>query len=148
MTHRFPLGGTSWSVWRDALLRTTGFPAAGLDRLTGPECAAVADAYLAGSADLGAFQAQYAIAQSVTGPEGGEGVRMSGIALGDPQGRMVYQPDHPLADAAGYIRMPDIDLGSQMSQLIMAQRGFQAQASVIRNAQDVYASALSIGKQS
>ena len=61
MTHRFPLGGTSWSVWRDALLRTTGFPAAGLDRLTGPECAAVADAYLAGSADLGAFQAQYAV---------------------------------------------------------------------------------------
>ena len=92
-----------------------------------------------------AFQAQYAIAQSVNGQEG---VRVSGIALGDPQGRMVYQPDHPLADAAGYIRMPDIDLGSQMSQLIMAQRGFQAQASVIRNAQDVYASALSIGKQS
>jgi flagellar basal-body rod protein FlgC len=95
-----------------------------------------------------AFQAQYAIAQSVAGPLGGEGVRVSGIALGDPQGRMVYQPDHPLADAAGYVRMPDIDLGSQMSQLIMAQRGFQAQASVIRNAQDVYASALSIGKQS
>ena len=29
----------------------------------------------------------------------------------------------------------------------MAQRGFQAQSSVIKNAQDVYASALSIGKQ-
>ena len=75
-------------------------------------------------------------------------MRVSGIALGDAQGRMVYQPDHPLADADGYIRMPDIDLGSQMSQLIMAQRGFQAQASVLRNAQDVYSSALSIGKQS
>ena len=95
-----------------------------------------------------AFQAQYTIAQSAAGPEGGEGVRVSGIALGDAQGRMVYQPDHPLADADGYIRMPDIDLGSQMSQLIMAQRGFQAQASVLRNAQDVYSSALSIGKQS
>ncbi|NUR09865.1 MAG: flagellar basal-body rod protein FlgC [Nocardioidaceae bacterium] len=89
-----------------------------------------------------AFQAQYAVAQSV---EGG-GVRVSGIALGDPNGRLVYQPDHPLADANGYIRMPDIDLGSQMSQLIMAQRGFQAQASVVRNAQDVYSSAISIGK--
>jgi flagellar basal-body rod protein FlgC len=87
------------------------------------------------------------MAQSVEGREGGEGVRVSGIALGDAEGRMVFSPDHPLADADGYVRMPDIDLGSQMSQLIMAQRGFQAQSSVIRNAQDVYSSALSIGKQ-
>ena len=95
-----------------------------------------------------AFQAQYAIAQSVEGPEGGEGVRTSGIALGDPEGKVVYQPDNALADADGNVRMPDIDLGSQMSQLIMAQRGFQAQSSVLRNAQDIYSSALSIGKQS
>jgi flagellar basal-body rod protein FlgC len=95
-----------------------------------------------------AFQAQYVMAQSVENPEGGQGVRVSGIARGDAQGRLVYQPDHPLADAKGYVRMPDIDLGSQMSQLIMAQRGFQAQSSVLRNAQDVYSSALSIGKQS
>lgn len=89
-----------------------------------------------------AFQAQYAVARSV---EGG-GVQVSGIALGDPTGRVVHQPDHPLADADGYVRMPDIDLGSQMSQLIMAQRGFQAQASVVRNAQDTYSAALSIGR--
>ncbi|MDX6301864.1 MAG: flagellar basal-body rod protein FlgC [Nocardioidaceae bacterium] len=95
-----------------------------------------------------AFQAQYVMAQSTQGPEGGSGVRVSGLALGDPVGRLVYQPDHPLADAKGYVRMPDIDLGSQMTQLIMAQRGFQAQSQVIRNAQDVYSSALSIGRQS
>jgi flagellar basal-body rod protein FlgC len=91
-----------------------------------------------------AFQAQYVEAQAVPG----SGVRVSGIALGDPTGRVVYQPDSPLADAKGYVRMPDIDLGSEMSQLIMAQRGFQAQAAVVKNAQDVYASALSIGKSS
>ena len=90
-----------------------------------------------------AFQAQYVMAQS---RDGAGGVRVSGIAQGDPAGRLVYQPDHPLADAEGYVRMPDIDLGSQMSQLIMAQRGFQAQSSVIKNAQDVYQSALSIGR--
>lgn len=91
-----------------------------------------------------AFQAQYAVAQTI---EGG-GVRVSDIALGDPTGRVVYQPDNPLADAAGNVRMPDIDLGSQMSQLIMAQRGFQAQAAVVRNAQDTYSAALSIGRNS
>ena len=89
-----------------------------------------------------AFQAQYVMAEAVT--DGG--VRVSGVALGDPTGRLVHDPDNPLADANGYVRMPDIDLASQMSQLIMAQRGFQAQAAVVRNAQDVYASALSIGR--
>ncbi len=46
--HLVPLPGTEWKVWRDARLRTTGFPADGLDRLSAPDCAAAADAYLAG----------------------------------------------------------------------------------------------------
>ena len=89
-----------------------------------------------------AFQAQYVMSQAVPGG----GVRVSGLPLGDQVGRLVYQPDHPLADANGYIRMPEVDLASQMSQLIMAQRGFQAQTAVVRNAQEVYSSALSIGR--
>ncbi len=91
-----------------------------------------------------AFQAQMVNAQART--DGG--VDVASIELGSAEGRLTYMPDHPLADADGYVRAPDMDMGSQMSQLIMAQRGFQAQASVLRNAQDVYSSALSIGKQS
>ena len=89
-----------------------------------------------------AFHAQMVVAQEVPGA----GVRVANIVRGDAAGRVVYQPDSPLADAKGYVRMPDIDLGAEMSQLIMAQRGFQAQAAVVRNAQDVYSAALSIGK--
>ncbi len=48
MSHLLPLPGTEWSVWRDMLLRTAGFPAGGLDRFTAPEAAAAADALLAG----------------------------------------------------------------------------------------------------
>jgi flagellar basal-body rod protein FlgC len=102
----------------------------------------IANANTARRTDQAAFQAQFVMAEAKT--EGG--VRVSGLALGDPEGRLVHQPDHPLADGGGYVRMPDIDMASQMSQLIMAQRGFQAQASVVRNAQDIYSSALSIGR--
>ncbi|WP_262285284.1 thioesterase domain-containing protein [Micromonospora sp. MA102] len=45
--HRVPLGGTAWSVWRDAILRTTGFPADGLDLFAAPRAAAAADELLA-----------------------------------------------------------------------------------------------------
>jgi hypothetical protein len=48
--HTVPLPGTEWRIWRDALLRSAGFPADGLDRFTAPELARVADAHLDGHA--------------------------------------------------------------------------------------------------
>ncbi|MFJ2032324.1 lantibiotic dehydratase [Streptosporangium sp. NPDC087985] len=45
------LGDTGWSVWTDALLRTTGFPADGLDAFAAPSAAAAADDLLAGHGD-------------------------------------------------------------------------------------------------
>jgi flagellar basal-body rod protein FlgC len=62
------------------------------------------------------------------------------------QGRMVSMPDSPLADANGYVRAPDIDMSSEMSQLIMAQRGYQSSVQVTKTAQDTYSSALQIGE--
>ena len=89
-----------------------------------------------------AFQAQMIIANS----RPGGGVDVTGIALSDPAGRMISDPNNPLADADGYVRAPDIDMASQMSQLVMAQRGFQASVQVTKNAQDTYTSALQIGR--
>ena len=47
--HCVPLGGTGWDVWREAVLRMTGFPADGLMLFTSQETAAVADACLDGA---------------------------------------------------------------------------------------------------
>ncbi|MFU8874621.1 lantibiotic dehydratase [Micromonospora sp. SL4-19] len=55
MNHLLPLGRTGWSVWRDVVLRTAGFPAAGLARFAAPEAAAAADALLAGEGIREAF---------------------------------------------------------------------------------------------
>lgn len=44
--HLVPLGDTGWSVWRDVVLRSTGFPADGVDRFAAPDCARAADAML------------------------------------------------------------------------------------------------------
>lgn len=89
-----------------------------------------------------AFQAQMVVAQS--DPNGG--VRVGGIALSDPNGMIANDPDNPLADADGNVRAPAVDMASQMSELIMAQRGFQASAQVTKYAQDTYSTAIGIGK--
>ena len=89
-----------------------------------------------------AFQAQ--MVEAKARPDGG--VDVAGIALSDPQGRVVNDPESPLADAAGNVRLPEVDMASQMSQLVMAQRGFQASVQVTKDAQETYSSALQIGR--
>ncbi|MET0934334.1 MAG: flagellar basal body rod C-terminal domain-containing protein [Mycetocola sp.] len=90
-----------------------------------------------------AFRARYVLAEA---GEGTTGVYVAGAAFGDADGRIVHQPDHPLADEDGYVRYPDIDMASQMGQLIMAQRGYQANAAVVDRAKETYQAALQIGR--
>ncbi|RDV45979.1 flagellar basal-body rod protein FlgC [Leifsonia sp. ku-ls] len=93
--------------------------------------------------DGAAFQARYVVAQE---GQGVSGVYVAGAAYGSAEGRMVYEPDNPVADANGYVRYPDIDLSEQMGSLIMAQRGYQANAAVVDRAKETYQAALQIGR--
>ena len=97
------------------------------------------------STSQSAFQERYVIAAPAAD---GNGVQVGGIALGSATGRVVYDPQNPLADANGNVRYPDIDLSDQMGQLIMAQRGYQANLSVVDRAKDAYQAALQLGRSS
>lgn len=91
--------------------------------------------------DQGAFQATFV--EFEARPDGG--VDVSGFAGSDPEGRMVHDPGHPLADEDGYVRAPEVDMAAQMGMLVMAQRGYQASVQVTKTAQDTYSAALQIG---
>lgn len=98
-----------------------------------------------------AFQARFVVAQAVGSGQqamhgAAAGAQVTGIVLGDPNGRLLHDPTNPMADADGLVRAPDIDMGDQMTQLMMAQRGYQANLSVIQYARDAYQQALSIGR--
>jgi flagellar basal-body rod protein FlgC len=90
-----------------------------------------------------AFQAEYIQAGEVAG---NNGVAVTGVSHSSAAGRLVYDPTNAVADKDGYVRMPDIDLGEQMSDLIMAQRGYQVNASVVDRAKATYEAALQIGR--
>ncbi|XBH22132.1 flagellar basal body rod protein FlgC [Jonesiaceae bacterium BS-20] len=93
-----------------------------------------------------AFAARYVVARAMGTENDPQGVQVAGIELGDTQGRMVFEPEHPLADEEGYVRYPEIDMSSQMTQLIMAQRGYQANAAVVDRARASYEQAIAIGQ--
>ena len=93
------------------------------------------------------FRERLIVAQAVDYGSGTGGVRVAKAAFGgDPNGRIVYEPDHPLANEEGYVRYPDIDMGDQMVQMMMAQRGYQANLAVVERATNAYQAALRLGK--
>ncbi|WP_448070887.1 flagellar basal body rod protein FlgC [Georgenia yuyongxinii] len=92
-----------------------------------------------------AFRERFVVAQAMDYGEPA-GVQVAGIELGDAEGRLVQEPGHPLADEDGYVRYPDIDMAAQMTSLIIAQRGYQANAAVVDRAKETYTAALQIGR--
>ncbi|MDH5290458.1 MAG: flagellar basal-body rod protein FlgC [Acidimicrobiia bacterium] len=99
------------------------------------------------STDTAAFQERYVVASSRTGQGGRpDGAAVTGVRYGNPLGRIVYDPQHPLADADGMVRLPDMNLSDQMTNMVIAQRAYQANVTAFRSARDAYQRALEIGR--
>jgi flagellar basal-body rod protein FlgC len=106
----------------------------------------VANASTVRPTDEAAYQARFVIASSVETDGRPGGAQVAATAFGDPLGRVAHQPDHPLADEDGQIRIPDMELSDQMTHLLIAQRAYQANVSTFRAARDAYQRALEIGR--
>jgi flagellar basal-body rod protein FlgC len=91
--------------------------------------------------DEAAYQERFVVARAA---EGG-GVVVDGARFGDAQGRLLCDPNSPIADADGFVRAPDMDLTDQMTSMVIAQRAYQANVTVFERARDAYLRALEIG---
>ena len=89
-----------------------------------------------------AFQQRYVLATAQSGENG----VTNKVVTTAQTGSLVYEPTSPLADKDGYVRESGVDLGEQMTQMIMAQRGYQANAAVVDRAKSVYEAGIAIGK--
>lgn len=95
--------------------------------------------------DERAFQARYVVARANQYGSNG-GAYVAGALFGDPAGRVVSDPSHPLADADGNVRVPDINLSDQMAHLMLAQRAYQANLATVDRSKAMYEAAIGIGK--
>jgi flagellar basal-body rod protein FlgC len=93
-----------------------------------------------------AFQSRYVVAQSIENGSVGAGVAVGGIALSSGEGRITYDPGSPLADENGMVRMPDVDLGEQLTTMIMAERGYQANIASLDRVRATYEAAIQMGR--
>jgi flagellar basal-body rod protein FlgC len=61
--------------------------------------------------------------------------------------QLVYEPGHPDADARGMVALPNINIHEEMADLIAAERAFEANIAVVKNARSMALATLSIGKK-
>ena len=76
----------------------------------------------------------------------GAGVKVSGITEDKTPFKSVYDPGHPDADEKGYVKMPNIDVMTEMVNMISASRAYEANVTAINSAKSMALKALEIGR--
>ena len=92
------------------------------------------------------FRARQVLAASVQGSGPiGEGVRVASIPLDDSPPTLIYDPSHPHADEFGVVRSSNVTLDKEMTNLLLANRVYSMNLSVMDRAVNAYRAALQIG---
>ena len=60
--------------------------------------------------------------------------------------KMVYDPSHPDADENGYVTYPNVNIVTEMTNLIDASRAYEANATAFNSSKSIVQTGLSIGK--
>jgi len=73
-------------------------------------------------------------------------VQVSGVVEDTAPPRTVYNPSHPLADAAGYVTMPNVSVVEEMVNMLSASRSYQTNVEVMNTAKNLLLKSLTIGQ--
>ncbi len=76
----------------------------------------------------------------------GTGVRVAKVVEDRTAFKKVYDPGHPDADEEGYVEMPNVDILTEMINMISATRSYEANVTSINTTKSMAMKALQIGK--
>jgi flagellar basal-body rod protein FlgC len=78
------------------------------------------------------------------GPAGG--VEVAGIVSDKTPDQLLYNPSSPEADAQGYVKMPNVDTVTEMTDLISESRSYEADVTAMQTSKSMFNSTLGILK--
>ena len=67
------------------------------------------------------------------------------IKQDDKEPQLIYDPQHPDADARGFVALPNVNVVEEMVNLITASRSYESGVTVMQTLKNMAQSALSIG---
>ncbi|ODV43740.1 flagellar basal-body rod protein FlgC [Cupriavidus sp. UYMMa02A] len=74
------------------------------------------------------------------------GVQVRGVMEDPSPPRLVHNPTHPMANAEGYVVMPNVNPVEEMVNMISASRSYQANVEVLNSAKNMMLKTLTIGQ--
>lgn len=80
------------------------------------------------------------------GQQSGNGVEVSGIEEDKSPFKRIYNPGHPEADEKGYVLMPNVEIVTEMINLISASRAYEANVTALNSSKSMAMKALEIGR--
>jgi flagellar basal-body rod protein FlgC len=108
----------------------------------------IANAESATSSDGTPYRAKQVVFQAVPSDEGTgpSKVQVARVVEDTSAPRKVFDPKHPLADALGYVSMPNINVVDEMVNMMSASRSYQSNIEVMNTAKTLMLKALTIGQ--
>ncbi|EIU1680099.1 flagellar basal body rod protein FlgC [Pseudomonas aeruginosa] len=76
----------------------------------------------------------------------GAGVQVLGIVEDQSSLMPRYEPNHPAADANGYVYYPNVNVVEEMADMISASRAFQTNAEMMNTAKQMMQKVLTLGQ--
>lgn len=82
----------------------------------------------------------------LTGEEKEKGVEVTGVEEDDSPFKMVYRPNHPDANEDGYLALPNVNVTTEMVDMIGASRSYEANVTALQTSKSMAMNALQIGR--
>ncbi len=102
----------------------------------------IANAETTRTVEGGPYRRLRVIVAPANGPDGG--VEVIGIAADEGPFKQVYDPSHPDADEQGYVQMPNVDIATEMVDMVAASRAYEANAKALRVSREMQQDAINI----
>jgi len=74
------------------------------------------------------------------------GVQVSSIQTDNTAGPRLYDPGHPDADKDGYVNMPNVNVVTELTDIMATSRSYEANVTSMKAAKEMINSVLSIGR--
>jgi flagellar basal-body rod protein FlgC len=112
----------------------------------------LANADSAAGPDGQVYKARHVIFEAVkvdgAGPANGagvQGVKVSQVTVDNAPPRRLHDPKHPLADADGYVSLPNVNVAEEMVNMISAARSYENNIEVMNTARSLLTKTLQLG---
>jgi len=74
------------------------------------------------------------------------GVKVAQVIDDPAPARLVYEPGNPMADAKGYVKMPNVDVVGETVNTMSASRSYQANVEVLNTVKQMMLKTLTMGQ--